>query len=110
MPFFHASHSFLAVTAAAEDTTSETVDSTAVPATKRAASEAKKIAAAMTSAATAAMTPQWVWVWEPRDQFLVMARRLQEDHLESSETARGPDCARDFNVRLSSSPEEREPV
>ncbi len=86
MPFFHASHSFLAVTAAAEDSTLETVDLTAVPDAERAASEAKKVAAATTSAATAAVTPQQAWVWEPRDQFLVVARRLQEDHLEFPET------------------------
>jgi hypothetical protein len=49
-----------AANAAAEDSTSETVDSTAVPAAERAASAAKKVAA------TAAVTQQ-AWVWEPRD-------------------------------------------
>ena len=93
-----------AATAAAEDSTSETVDSTAAPAAERAASAAKKVVA------TAAVTPQRAWVWEPRDRLLVVARRLQEDHLESPETARGPACVSDFNISLSSSPEEREPV
>jgi hypothetical protein len=48
MPFFHASNSCLTATAAAEDYTSETVDSTAGLAAERAASEAKKVAAATT--------------------------------------------------------------
>ena len=60
--------------------------------------------------ATAAVTPQRAWAWEPRGRLLVVARRLQEEHLESPETARGPECVSDFNISLSSSPEDREPV
>jgi hypothetical protein len=78
-----------AATAAAEDSTSETVDSTAVPAAERAASAAEKVAA------SAAVTPQRAWVWEPHDRLLVVAKRLQEDHLESPETACGPACGRE---------------
>jgi hypothetical protein len=60
--------------------------------------------------AIAAVTPQRAWVWEPRDRLLVVARRLQEEHLESPETARGPECISDFNISLFSSPEDREPA
>ena len=66
--------------------------------------------AATPAPATAAVTPPRVWEWQPRDGLLVVARRLQEDHLESPETARCPEFVSDFNISLSSSPEEREPV
>jgi hypothetical protein len=46
--------------------------------------------AATAAPATAAVTPQRAWAWEPRERLLVMVRRLQEEHLESPETARGP--------------------
>ncbi len=41
---------------------------------------------------------------------LSVHKRLQIRALESPETARGPECVSDFNISLSSSPEEREPV
>jgi hypothetical protein len=65
--------------------------------------------AATAAPATAAVTPQRAWAWEPRGRLLVVARRLQEEHLESPETARGPECVSDFHISLSSS-EDREPV
>jgi hypothetical protein len=66
--------------------------------------------AATAASATAAGTPPRAWVLEPREGLLVVARRLQEDHLESPETARSPVCVSDFNISLSSSPEVREPL
>ncbi len=66
--------------------------------------------AATAASAKAAVTPPRAWVLEPREGLLVVARRLQEDHLESPETARSPVCVSDFNISLSSSPEEREPL
>jgi len=49
------------------------------------------------------------WVLEPQNGLVVMARRIPEKSLESPETIRDPDAARDVDISLVSLTEEREP-
>jgi hypothetical protein len=65
--------------------------------------------AATAAPSTAAATPPRGWVLEPRNGLVVMARRIPEHSLESPETIRDPDAARDVDISLVSLTEDREP-
>jgi hypothetical protein len=64
--------------------------------------------AATAAPSTAAATPPRGWVLEPRNGLVVMARRIPEHSLESPETIRDPDAAKDVDISLVSLTEERE--
>jgi hypothetical protein len=108
----------IAPTAAAVSTVSEKDCSTAATETAARATAVVKTVQCLAQAAqgaataapsTAAATPPRGWVLEPRNGLVVMARRIPEHSLESPETIRDPDAARDVDISLVSLTEEREP-